>query len=160
VGSKKATVGESLFWLTIAFAGAGALLAIVSGVWRPKPTSQIRIPLPSENGRRIVKPFWRAEDGAIGKLGYPKGDGRSVWICRIEECWNDMIEAENDAALGGPGSTFELARLMAVGVVREYPVGTRIRVVKAGFTSTKVVILDGEDGRDVGWIQSEEVLPP
>jgi hypothetical protein len=64
-----------------------------------------------------------------------------------------MLDAENAMSLAA------MARLAEAGKVRAYPVGTRVKVVGSSIFSRKVIVTDGEDAGDMGWVQNEQVLP-
>jgi hypothetical protein len=99
------------------------------------------------------KPQPRVGVGELGKLGYPGGGGHSVWVALDESAWNDMIDALNAQSLGA------LSRLAEKGKVKAYAVGTNVRVVRSGFASRKIIVTDGDDAGDMGWVQFEFVLP-
>ena len=69
-----------------------------------------------------------------------------------------MLEAQDAAARGGPGSGEALSRLAAAGRVRVYASGTRVRVTKIASSSRFVEVLDGEGQGRSGWVQREFVL--
>lgn len=91
--------------------------------------------------------------GDTACLGYAGGGGHAVWICLQESAWNDMLDAQNAGSLGA------MARLAQAGKVKAYPVGTRVKVAGSSLFSRKVIVLDGDDAGDMGWVQTEQVLP-
>jgi hypothetical protein len=96
------------------------------------------------------------EEGQLRGLGLKNG----VWLALDEDSWNDMLDAQNKAAQGGPGAGSALYRLAESGKIRIFPIGTRVSVVKTGFASRQVEILEGEDRGKRGWVQLELVSPP
>ncbi|MGP0065930.1 MAG: hypothetical protein ACLQGP_20315 [Isosphaeraceae bacterium] len=122
----------------------------------PIRTPDVRIPpVPdvASAPSRQPAPKWSASIGETGKLGYANGSDGAVWLALEESAWNDMLDAQNAQSLGA------LARLARAGKVKAYPVGTKVRVIHSGIVSRKVIVLDGEDSGDMGWVQVEFVLP-
>jgi hypothetical protein len=103
-----------------------------------------------------------ASSPVVGEEGQLKGLGQKngVWLALDQDSWDDMLDAQNKAAQGGPGAGAAIHRLAESGKIRIFPIGTRVRVVKSGFASRRVEILEGEDRGKRGWVQIELVSPP
>lgn len=114
----RAGSGEIAFWMTLAVAGAIALVAIVSGVWRPKATVQIPILGPAEARRLAAARNWRPNIGSIGRLGLPGHKGHNVWLCKHLILAPDMVTAEEDWFKGGRGAGFQLRKMIKEGIVK------------------------------------------
>jgi hypothetical protein len=102
----------------------------------------------------------RSTQTRIGDLGtlHLQGGGGEVWLATSDEDWAPMLEAQDAAAQGGPGSGEAMRRLAAAGRVRAYASGTRVRVTKISSSSRFVEVLDGADKGRSGWVQREFVL--
>jgi hypothetical protein len=96
------------------------------------------------------------EEAQLKGLGLRNG----VWLALDENSWDAMLDAQNEGAKEGPGAGSALFRLAQAGKVRIYPIGTRVRVLKSGFGSRLVEVLEGPDRGDRGWVQSELVSRP
>lgn len=128
------------------------------------PRSEIVQAAPQKPSQRFLSV------GEIGRLGFQGQNdagslGSVIWVCLNEASWNDMLVAENTAARGGPGDRSLRYQLAVADKIRCYGAGTKVKVIKSGPTSTKVEVLEGrfgevEDQGDVGWVQTELVLPP
>jgi hypothetical protein len=105
----------------------------------------------------VAVPSTATRVGDLGTLHLPGGGGE-VWLATSEEDWDAMLEAQDAAARGGPGSGEALSRLAAAGRVRAYASGTRVRVTKISSSSRFVEVLDGEDKGRSGWVQREFIL--
>jgi hypothetical protein len=105
----------------------------------------------------VAGPSTATRVGDLGTLHLPGGGGE-VWLATSEEDWDPMLEAQDAAARGGPGSGEALSRLAAAGRVRAYASGTRVRVTKTSSSSRFVEVLDGADEGRSGWVQREFVL--
>jgi hypothetical protein len=106
---------------------------------------------------RVVVPSAVTFAGDLGTLRLPGGGGE-VWLATSDEDWAPMLEAQDAAARGGPGSGEVMSRLAAAGRVRAYASGTRVRVMKISSYSRFVEVLDGEDKGRSGWVQREFIL--
>lgn len=80
-----------------------------------------------------------------------------VWLAVGDADWDDFLDAENEAAKGGDGSTVLLKKMVAAGRAFLCNNKTRVRVLKSSFTARFVVILEGEFADSTGWVQSEFV---
>ena len=87
----------------------------------------------------------------VGRLGYANRRHAAVWIARQGSAWNDMLDAQNARSLD------TLSRLSGEGKVKAYPSGTKVEVIRTMVFSRKVVIAEGEDAGDMGWVQFEFV---
>lgn len=105
----------------------------------------------------VAVPSTATRVGDLGTLHLPGGGGE-VWLATSEEDWGPMLEAQDAAARGGPGSGAAMSRLAAAGRVRAYASGTRVRVTKVSSSSRFVEVLDGEAKGQSGWVQREFVL--
>jgi hypothetical protein len=106
---------------------------------------------------RVAVPSAVTFAGDLGTLQLPGGGGE-VWLATSDEDWAPMLEAQDAAARGGPGSGEALSRLAAAGRVRAYASGTRVRVTKISSSSRFVEVLDGEAKGRSGWVQREFIL--
>jgi hypothetical protein len=102
---------------------------------------------------------WRTKSERLpnpptGRLAYPDGGGRVIWLCLEPASWIHMIDAQNLAAKGGRGAGGPIFRLTQSGKVQIVPVGTRVRVLETRLTSRRVELI--ETGQ-TGWIQREFV---
>ena len=68
----------------------------------------------------------KAVPSDVGRLGYPDGGGRVVWIALDKRSWFPMLDAQNIGAQGGPGAGGPIFRLIQAGKVAVLPVGTRV----------------------------------
>jgi hypothetical protein len=109
---------------------------------------------------------WLLSDGRLRPIPVPSVDdtatlelpgGQGVWLATSDADWNDLIDAENAAAEGGPGAGAAIARMGESGRARKYPNGTRVRVLKASPLSLFVEVVDGVDRGRTGWVQAEFV---
>jgi hypothetical protein len=108
-------------------------------------------------GRAVSEP--RLGLGDVGRLGYQDGSPGVIWVASADEDWDAMIDAQVDAARGGPGAGVRLSRLVASGRVLALPTGTAVRIVGSGMFSRQVLLLDGEYSGREGWVQVELVRP-
>jgi len=85
-------------------------------------------------------------------VGLPTG----VWVA-AEGAWDDMMNAEDQLRIGGPGAELSMMKLFEEHRIALFPVGTRVRVLATSFTARKIMILDGERKGDEGWVPTEHV---
>ena len=105
----------------------------------------------------VAVPSTATRFGDLGTLQLPGGGG-DVWLATTEEDWAPMLEVQDAAARGGPGSGEAMSPSGRGGAGGAYASGTRVRVTKTSSSSRFVEVLDGEDEGRSGWVQREFVL--
>lgn len=138
--------------------GCGILMLIIGGVvwglWMfssPHTNRPAVQPVATKSVQGKSRPTMHIGD--LGKLGYVDGKREIVLVAIQDSGWDDMLKAMN------ANDFIWLARLVEDGKVKQYPVGTKVRVIGTGMFSRRVIVTDGPDIGDTGWVQYEFVLP-
>jgi hypothetical protein len=141
---------KALVVVPLLFFGSLYLMGWLLSDTPPRPTAT---PVPALAPAPATSPV--ADNTATLEL--PGGQG--VWLATSDADWNDLLDAENAAAEGGPGAGAAIRLMGESGRARKYPNGTRVRILKASPLSRFVEVIDGDDRGRTGWVQAEFVRP-
>lgn len=85
---------------------------------------------------------------------------KPTWVATTGDDFDAMLDAQNAADRGGPGSRAMLFRLAESGRIQLCPAGAEVVVMETGFASARIEVTKGEYKGRGGWVQKELIHKP